>query len=121
MEAGQIKQIISRALVSFSGTTSGDGLDNGTTVVCSDLTARPDYDGQQLLIAEGAYAGQVRDIDGATDGAGGTVTVFPAFDGKIVEGINFHILTGLPALAEINDIKGTGWTDENLTTIDALI
>lgn len=119
MEAAQIKQIISRALVSFSGTTTGDGVAGGTTVVCSDLTARPDYDGQQLLIAEGTYAGQVRDIDGATDG--GTVTVFPAFDGKIVEGINFHILTGLPTLAELNDIKGTGWTNENLTTIDALI
>jgi len=120
MEAQQIKSIIERALVSFSGTTTGDGAAGGTTVVCSDLTSQPDYDGQQILIAEGTYAGQVRDIKGDT--TGGTVTVDPAFGGQIVSGINFHILTGLPAVSEVGAMDAAATSDDmsDITTTSVM-
>jgi len=120
MEAQQIKSIIERALVSFSGTSTGDGAAGGTTVVCSDLTSQPNYDGQQILIAEGTYAGQVRDINGDT--TGGTVTVDPAFGGQIVSGINFYILTGLPAVSEIGAMDAAATSDDmsDITTTSVM-
>lgn len=107
MEAQQIKSVIERALVSYSGTSTSDGAAGGTTVVCSALTGQPDYDGQTIMITEGTYAGQARDIDGAT--TGGTVTVTPGFGGQIVSGINFVILSGVPATKELDDVMGTGF------------
>ena len=98
MEAGQIKTVIERALVSFTGQTTGAGNVGGTTLVCSSLTTRANYDGQKALIADGSYAGQVRDIDGAT--TGGTVTVTPALGGQIVAGVNFYIIADLPMTEE---------------------
>ncbi len=98
MEAGQIKTVIERALVSFTGQTTANGNVGGTTLVCSALTTRPDFDGQKVIIADGTYAGQVRDIDGAT--TAGTVTVTPAFGGQILLGVNFYITTELPMTEE---------------------
>ncbi|GAI74941.1 unnamed protein product [marine sediment metagenome] len=112
-----IKQIIERALVSYSGVTTSAGGAGGATLVDSNLSI--DYDGQTVLITSGSYTGQARDIDGDT--SDGTVTPSSAFGGVIVEGTTFLILSGIPAMAEFDDIKGSGWTNENLTTIDANI
>jgi len=115
LEAIQVKTVIERALVSFTGTSTSDGNVGGTTIVCSDLTSLPDFDGQTVMITEGTYAGQARDIDGAT--TGGTITVFPALGGKIVSGINFSIISGVPATKELADVQGTGFD----TTTDSLV
>lgn len=112
-----IKQIIERALVSYSGVTTSDGGAGGATLV--DSTLAIDYDGQTVLITSGSYTGQARDIDGDT--SSGTVTPSSNFGGVIVDGTTFLILSGIPAMAEFDDIKGGGWTNENLTTIDGLI
>jgi len=103
MEAQQIKSVIERALVSFSGVTTSAGHALGTTLVCSALTSMPDFDGLTVLIAEGTYTGQARDINGAT--TGGTITVTPAFGGQIPAGINFHIITGIPSTKEVADVQ----------------
>ena len=98
MEAGQIKTVIERALVSFTGQATSDGNAGGTTIVCSALPATRDFDGQKLIIADGTCAGQARDIDGAT--TSGTITVTPALSAKIVAGVNFYITTDLPMTEE---------------------
>lgn len=122
MEAQQMKSVIERALVSFVGQTTGNGNVGGTTVVCSTLTGYPNFDGQQVVIASGTYAGQVRDIDGDT--TTGTVTVTPALGGQIVSGVNFYILTGLPMSEELADVltyadpKVMGRAQIAATTID---
>lgn len=112
-----IKQIIERALVSYSGVTTSAGGAGGATLVDSTLSI--DYDGQTVLITSGSFTGQARDIDGDT--SSGTVTPSSNFGGIIVAGTTFLILSGIPAMAEFDDIKGSGWTNENLTTIDANI
>jgi len=98
LEAGQIKTVIERALVSFTGQATADGNAGGTTIVCSALPTTRDFDGQKVIIADGACAGQARDIDGAT--TGGTITVTPALSAKIVAGVNFYITTDLPMTEE---------------------
>lgn len=115
MEAQESKTVVERALVSYSGTSTGDGAGGGTTVVCSALTGLPDYDGLTIIITEGAYTGQSRDINGST--TGGTINVEPAFGGQIVSGINFSILTGMPAYSELVDIMGAAFD----TSTDSLV
>lgn len=78
------------SLVSYEGTTTADGAPGGTTLVCSDLTTKPDYDGNLVIITSGDYQGQARDINGATNG--GTVTPDIAFGGQIVSGVTFVIV-----------------------------
>jgi len=78
------------SLVSYEGTTTANGAPGGTTLVCSDLTTKPDYDGNLVIITSGDYAGQARDINGAT--TGGTVTPDIAFGGQIVSGVTFTIV-----------------------------
>jgi len=98
LEAGQIKTVIERALVSYTGQATSDGNAGGTTIVCSGLPATRDFDGQKVIIADGVCAGQARDIDGAT--TGGTITVTPALSAKVVAGVNFYITTDLPMTEE---------------------
>jgi len=92
------KQIIQRALVAYSGVTTSNGHALGTTLVDSNLSI--DYDGQAVLISSGSYTGQARNIDGDT--SGGTVTVSNAFSGQIVAGTTFFVLSGIPAMAEMD-------------------
>ncbi len=121
MEAQQIKSLVERALVSYSGTTTGDGAAGGGTMVCSALTGQPDYNRLSVLIAEGAYAGLTADINGGT--TGGTITVEPSFPGQIVSGINFHIIPRLPAYSELIDIMGSGFATgtDSLVVLRALV
>ena len=81
---------LAQSLIAFYGETTGDGAADGSTLLCSDLTDKPDFDGNQVVILSGDYDGQARDINGATNG--GTVTPHLAFGGQIVVGVKFVIL-----------------------------
>jgi len=96
--AGQMAELLD-ALVSYRGTTTADGAVGGGTLVCSDLTAKPDFDGNQVVIKSGPYAGQVRDINGVT--TGGTVTPHISFGGTITEGTRFSITAIRTVPAEV--------------------
>ncbi len=100
--AGQISELLD-ALVSYRGTTTADGAIGGGTLVCSDLTTKPDFDGNQAVIKSGPYAGQVRDIDGVT--TGGTVTPHTSFGGTITEGTRFSITAIRTVPAEVAAIE----------------
>lgn len=76
-------------LSTHRSTTDGDGAAVGTTVIDSALVAYPSFDGSIILIMSGDYRGQHRTIDGDT--TGGTINLAKAFDGQIVEGINYII------------------------------
>ena len=91
------------SLISFEGTTTGDGAGDGSTLVCSDLTTKPDYDGHWVVVTSGDYAGQATDITGAT--TGGTVNVHENFDGQILEGTKFVILAMKALPAEVAAIE----------------
>jgi len=79
------------SVVVYRGETTDAGAVDGSTLVCSDLTTRPDFDGNTVVILSGDYAGQARVISGST--AAGTVTPESAFGGQIVAGVKFAILS----------------------------
>lgn len=79
-----------RGLISYEGVATADGAIGGGTLVCSDLTLRPDYNGNSVVITSGAYIGQSRVINGATNL--GTVTPVAAFGGTILAGTEFLIV-----------------------------
>jgi len=117
--AGQVTELLD-ALVSYRGTTTADGAIGGGTLVCSDLTTKPDFDGNQAVIKSGSYAGQVRDIDGVT--TGGTVTPHTSFGGTITEGTRFSItaIRTVPAEIAALDAKvGTNTDPAGTTTLFA--
>jgi len=95
---GQVTELLD-ALVSYRGTTDADGAFGGGTLVCSDLTTKPDFDGNQVVIKSGPYAGQARDIDGIT--TGGTVTPHTSFGGTITTGTRFSITAIRTVPAEV--------------------
>jgi len=78
------------SLISYEGVTTADGAGDGSSLIDNVLTTRPDYNGNLVIITSGAYAGQGRDINGAT--TGGTVTPASAFGGQILSGTSFVIL-----------------------------
>jgi len=91
-----------QAFVSYWGVTDSDGAAGGGTLVCSDLANQPDFDGNQVVIISGPYAGQARDINGST--TGGTVTVATAFGGQITSGTLFAIVALRTVPAEVADL-----------------
>lgn len=76
-------------LVVYQGITDASGNVGGTTLVCSDISANADWDGNLVIITSGDYQGQARDISGAT--TSGTITVGTAFDGQILDETTFSI------------------------------
>ncbi|GAH57323.1 unnamed protein product, partial [marine sediment metagenome] len=93
------------SLISYEGVTTADGAGGGLTLIDSVLATKPDYDGNQVIITSGAYAGQVRDISGATNNVTGTVTPSSAFGGQILSGTNFVIAALRLIPAEIAAIE----------------
>jgi hypothetical protein len=79
------------SLVVYRGETTGAGAADGSTLVCSGLTTRPDFDGNAVVVLSGDYAGQARVISGST--VAGTVTPESAFGGQIVAGVKFAVLS----------------------------
>ena len=90
-------------LVVFRGETTSAGAADGSTLICSDLVGKPDFDGSQVVITSGDYAGQARDINGTT--LGGTVTPDLSFDGQILVGVKFAILAIRTVPAEVAAIE----------------
>ncbi len=76
-------------LVSFEEKATADGAADGSTLICVNLTTRPDYDGNQIIITSGPYTGQARGIVGDT--TGGTVNPHRNFSGQITRGTGFVI------------------------------
>lgn len=121
--AGQISELLD-SLVSYRGTTTADGAAGGGTLVCLPLAGLADFDGNQVVIKSGPYAGQVRDIDGDTRLLGGTVTPHTSFGGTITEGIRFSItaIRTVPAEVAAIDAKiGTNTDPAGTTTLFAYL
>lgn len=97
-----IAALLKEALVVYKGTTTSAGAADGSTLVCSALTAKADWNGNQIIITSGDYDGQARDINGTT--ALGTVTPAEAFGGQIVAGVTF-VITGIRTVpAEVEEL-----------------
>ena len=77
------------SLIGYAGVTPADGGGDGSSLIDSVLTTKPDYNGNLVIITSGAYAGQGRDINGIT--TAGTVTPTSAFGGQILRGTTFVI------------------------------
>lgn len=78
------------SLVSYIGYTTGPGAIGGGTLVCAPLAARPDYNGNQVIIITGLNRGQARDINGVT--TAGVVTPNIAFAVQVTAGTRFAIV-----------------------------
>ena len=91
------------SIVVYRGETTAAGAADGSSLVCSELTTKPDYDGNEVVILSGDYAGQARDINGST--TGGTVSPLSAFDGQILAGVRFAILAVRTTPAEVAAIE----------------
>jgi hypothetical protein len=111
------------SLVVFHGFTTADGGADGSSLICSDLTGRPDFDGQEVVILSGTYAGQARGIVGAT--VDGMVTPDNNFGGQIVTGAEFVILSvrsgKLAGLAPVTGSTTDNWQvgEANVVSIGA--
>jgi hypothetical protein len=79
------------SLVVYRGETTAPGAVDGSTLICSELTSKPDYNGNLVVIKSGDYIGQSRQINGAT--TGGTAAADTPFGGQIVTGIKFAVLS----------------------------
>jgi hypothetical protein len=90
-------------LVSFRGVATANGAADGSTLICSDLTLRPELNGNLVVITSGPYQGQAKDINGTT--LAGTVTPASAFGGQIVAGTEFIIFALKLTPAEVAAIE----------------
>lgn len=86
-------------LISYRGETTANGAADGSTLIDTNLTTKPDYDGNQVIITSGPYIGQARDIVGATNG--GTVNPHQNFGGQITQGTKFVIAALRTVPAEV--------------------
>ncbi|GAI61570.1 unnamed protein product, partial [marine sediment metagenome] len=66
---------------------------------CGDLVNQPDFDGNHVVIIDGAYGGQARDISGVT--TAGVVTPASNFGGVILASTTFAILPIRTTPAEV--------------------
>lgn len=92
-----------RAIISHEDYATSDGAGDGSTVVCSRLSAEPDFDGGIVVITSGDYEGQARDISGST--TGGTISPNTAFGGQVVSGTHFKIVTVRTTPAEVTALQ----------------
>ena len=79
------------SLVVYRGETTALGAVDGSTLICSELSSKPDYNGNLVVIKSGDYIGQSRQINGVT--TGGTATADTPFGGQIVTGVKFAVLS----------------------------
>ena len=88
--------LLLKALIAKQKTfhATGDGNVGGTTIVCSEMSGLPDFDGNQIHIVDpdSSACDQTRDIEGAT--TAGTITVKNAFDCQITQDTAF-IISGI--------------------------
>jgi hypothetical protein len=79
------------SIVVYRGRTTDDGAADGSTLICADLTTKPDYDGNLVVICSGDFSGKSSQI--TDDTTGGIVTPFVNFGGKIVANVKFAVLS----------------------------
>ena len=95
-----------RKLISFGTYSTGAGGAGGSSIVCSLLTAQPDFNGATVVIASGAFYGQSRTIIATT--TGGVITPDRNFDGVIPINTAFLIVVnnqpGVPAKNSTNNV-----------------
>lgn len=91
--------VLVQLLCSYWGITDADGAALGATLLCGDLVNQPDFDGNHVVIIDGAYGGQARDISGVT--TAGVVTPASNFGGVILAGTTFAILPIRTTPAEV--------------------
>ncbi len=96
-----LKQSID-SLVVFHGTTTAPGAPDGSTLICADLAAEPDFDGDLVVIRSGDFTGQSRQINGAT--TGGTATPDHHFEGQIAAGVKFDVIAIRVGAADLTAI-----------------
>ncbi len=110
------------SLISYEGETTADGAADGSTLIDTVLTTKPDYNGNLVIITSGPYAGQGRDINGVT--TAGTVTPTSAFGGQILRGTTFNIFAlrltpaEVAAIAALVNARVMGRAQIAATTID---
>lgn len=110
------------SLISYEGTTTDDGAGDGSTLIDSVLATKPDYNGNLVIITSGDYAGQARDINGATNNVTGTVTPASVFGGPIVEGTTFVIVGIRTVPVEVAAIEAKlDHADHGLAALKTLI
>jgi len=108
------------SLISYDGTTTTDGADDGSTLIDSVLATKPDYNGNLVIITSGDYAGQARNINGVT--TGGMVTPASNFGGQIVSGTTFVIVGIRTTPAEVAAIEAKlDHVDHGLAALKTLI
>jgi hypothetical protein len=90
------------SIVVYRGRTTADGAADGSTLICADLTTKPDYDGNLIVVKSGACAGQASEINGST--TGGAVTAFSPFGGQVTSGVKIAILSLRVNMADITAI-----------------
>jgi len=99
------------SVVVYRGETTDAGAVDGSTLVCSDLAARPDFNGNEVVILSGDYLGQTRAISGTT--VAGLITPESAFGGQIAAGVKFAILSlrspGAPATTTPSNSVVASW------------
>ncbi|GAI89329.1 unnamed protein product, partial [marine sediment metagenome] len=91
--------VLVQLLCSYWGRTDADGGALGATLLCGDLVNQPDFDGNHVVIIDGAYGGQARDINGVT--TAGVVTPASNFGDVILAGTTFAILPIRTTPAEV--------------------
>jgi len=112
--------ILKKTLISFRGRTTEDGDAGGADLRCSDLTTKPDFNGNQVVILNGSYRGQARYINGST--TGGTVTVDSTFGGQILSGITFALVPIRTVPADVAAIEAKlDHGDYGLAALQALL
>lgn len=96
---------IFRALVSFYGITTADGLAGGTTLVCSALIGSNDFiTGKVILLDSGLSS--LEEASASLFVAGtGTITVNPAFTSQVLAGTAFYILNVAAGGGTLNLLK----------------
>ena len=70
------------ALVVFRGQATDDGAPDGSSIICSDLPTKADFNGNEVVITSGPCAGEARDI------------AAPTISGVIVPGTPFGNMVG---------------------------
>ena len=118
--------LLLKALIAKQKTfyATGNGNVGGTTIVCSEMTGLPDFDGSQIHIVDpdSNACDQTRDIEGAT--TAGTITVKNAFACQITQDTAF-IISGIRStpveVANLETWIKTAIGDSSAHTLTSLV
>ena len=107
---------IFRALSSFYGITTADGLAGGTTLVCSILIGSNDFITDKAILLQSGLASFEDAGSIGFDPATGTITINPAFSSQVRAGTPFYVLNTIsPALAALIMVVAGGGIRPNVS------